>query len=201
VNNCIKDQDHQSIRARIMDAAQGRFHTYGPGKTTMAEIAGDVGMSAANLYRYFDNKHELVEACVWGFLETQLEQLRDVIQQPSVTAALRLQEFVHTVLRQTHERAEKEPKFDELIEYITGHGSNLMLRRLEVEQALINEILSQAKASGEFFVSDAEVVAQTIHTAIIFLETPDIFAFYSMQKLVEMAQHSIDLLLHGLLPR
>jgi len=47
-----------------MDAARGRFRTYGPGKTTMAEIAGDVGMSAANLYRYFDNKHELVEACV-----------------------------------------------------------------------------------------------------------------------------------------
>lgn len=197
----LKDLDHQSIRVRILDVAWSRFRIYGPAKTTMAEIAGDVGMSAANLYRYFENKHELAEECAWYLLHAQLEQLRDVIQQPSVAAAVRLQEFMLAVLRQTHERTEKEPKFGELIEHVTGHGSNLMLRRMEVEQALINELLSQAKASGEFFVSDTEVMAQTIHAVIAFYEAPDIFAFYSMQQLVEMVQHSTELLLYGLLPR
>lgn len=201
MNSHLKDVDHQSIRARIMDAAQVRFRTYGPGKTTMAEIAGDLDMSAANLYRYFKNKHELAEECAWYLLNAQLEQLRNVIQQPSVSAALRLQEFVLTVLQQTHERIEKELKFDALLEYVTGHGSNLMLHRAEVEQVLIKELLSQAKASGEFIVSDTEVMAQTIHTTVVFFEAPDIFAFYSMQQLVKMVQHSIELFLYGLLPR
>jgi len=138
----LKNPDHQSIRTRILDVALSRFRLYGPGKTTMAEIAGDAGMSTGNLYRYFENKHELTEESAWHLLHAQLEQLRDVIQQPSVSAALRLQEFLLTVLQQTHERSEKEPKFDELIEYVTSHGSNLMLRRMEMEQALINELLS-----------------------------------------------------------
>ena len=45
--------------ARILAAAYARFQRFGFGKTTMAEIAGDCGMSAANLYRYFENKEDI----------------------------------------------------------------------------------------------------------------------------------------------
>jgi AcrR family transcriptional regulator len=51
-------------RLQILDAAHRRFSAYGFGKTTMAEIADDVGMSAANLYRYFENKLDL-GAAAW----------------------------------------------------------------------------------------------------------------------------------------
>ncbi len=50
------------VRARILEASQGRFRQYGYNKTTMAEVAKDCGMSAANLYRYFENKHR-TSAC------------------------------------------------------------------------------------------------------------------------------------------
>jgi len=40
----------------MLDVAEARFRTYGLNKATMAEIAQDIGMSAANLYRelFFD---------------------------------------------------------------------------------------------------------------------------------------------------
>ena len=44
------------VSEQILNAAENRFRTYGFGKTTMAEIAGDIGMSTANLYRYYENK-------------------------------------------------------------------------------------------------------------------------------------------------
>jgi AcrR family transcriptional regulator len=37
-------------------AARARFQRYGYAKTSMQEIAADCGMSAANLYRYYDGK-------------------------------------------------------------------------------------------------------------------------------------------------
>ena len=48
------------VRSQIIEAANARFKHYGYGKTTMAEIAADSGMSAANLYRYFKNKQEII---------------------------------------------------------------------------------------------------------------------------------------------
>jgi len=49
----------ESTREQILSAATGRFERYGYGKTTMAEIAGDCEMSAANLYRYFESKLDI----------------------------------------------------------------------------------------------------------------------------------------------
>ncbi len=46
----------ETPREKIMEAAMARFSYYGFGKTTMAEIAKDCGMSAANIYRFFENK-------------------------------------------------------------------------------------------------------------------------------------------------
>ena len=49
----------------ILDAAEARLLHFGYNKTTMAEIAEDAGMSAANLYRYFKNKQEIAVKMVW----------------------------------------------------------------------------------------------------------------------------------------
>ena len=48
------------VREAILDAAQARLLRFGYHKTTMSEIADDAGMSAANLYRYFRNKQDIV---------------------------------------------------------------------------------------------------------------------------------------------
>ena len=47
---------NNEIQQQILKAAELRFNVYGYQKTAMAEVAGDCTMSAANLYRYFDNK-------------------------------------------------------------------------------------------------------------------------------------------------
>lgn len=45
---------------RILNAAERCFARAGFHRTTMADIAGEAGMSAGNLYRYFDSKDEVV---------------------------------------------------------------------------------------------------------------------------------------------
>ena len=58
----------------ILDAAQNRFAHYGLGKTTMNDIANDIGMSKAALYYYFPDKQQL-------FREVILREQEDFIQQ------------------------------------------------------------------------------------------------------------------------
>ena len=49
-------------RARIIERAEMLFRRMGFAKTAVADIAGELGMSPANIYRFFSSKHAIVEA-------------------------------------------------------------------------------------------------------------------------------------------
>src|ERR1035437_3611178 len=77
----------------IVSIAQKRFGLYGLEKTTMKEIASDLGISKAALYYYFPDKEHLFEAVV----EVEQEaffQLAEMIMQTTNDPSVMLQEFV-----------------------------------------------------------------------------------------------------------
>src|SRR6266545_2649723 len=49
-------------RARIMDTAEALFRRLGYAKTAVADIAGELKMSPANVYRFFPSKNAIIEA-------------------------------------------------------------------------------------------------------------------------------------------
>src|SRR6266851_7155714 len=49
-------------RARIMEAAEALFRRLGYAKTAVADIAAELGMSPANVYRFFPSKNAIIEA-------------------------------------------------------------------------------------------------------------------------------------------
>ena len=49
-------------RARIMEAAEALFRRLGYAKTAVVDIAAELGMSPANIYRFFPSKNAIVEA-------------------------------------------------------------------------------------------------------------------------------------------
>ena len=84
----------------ILSAAQKRFGQYGLEKTTMKEIAADLGMSKAALYYYFPDKEGLFKAVVEmeqdEFFQA-VKQVHEVTSDPIVMlkeyARLRLKYF------------------------------------------------------------------------------------------------------------
>ena len=61
-------------RVRIIEAAQKRFAHFGLEKTTMLEIANDLGISKASLYYYFTDKESI-------FKEVVLKEQADFCKQ------------------------------------------------------------------------------------------------------------------------
>ena len=52
----------EDTRARIMETAETLFRRLGFAKTAVADIAAELGMSPANVYRFFPSKNAIVEA-------------------------------------------------------------------------------------------------------------------------------------------
>ena len=83
----------EEISRQILSAAEERFKHYGFNKTTMAEIAKDCDMSAANIYRFYDSKEEILAALVDGIFRQTEDLLREVISRPGISSAERLEAF------------------------------------------------------------------------------------------------------------
>ncbi len=79
----------------IVEAARKRFAHYGLEKTTMTEIAADIGMSKASLYYYFPDKERLFVAVVEQEIQ-QFEVVVDDIIQRQSKAAFKLKKYVLT---------------------------------------------------------------------------------------------------------
>ncbi|HEB58086.1 MAG TPA: TetR/AcrR family transcriptional regulator [Gammaproteobacteria bacterium] len=192
------DYDGDPMRAQILEAAQRRFQTYGFTKTTMAEIASDLGMSAANLYRYFHNKQDIVAACATRCMGERIERLAAVVTTPGQSAADTLLAYVLDSLRHTHQLAAEQPRINELVETVTELRPDIVHWKIAAESRLLEAILKQGNESGEFEVADVAATACTIQAMLVKFHLPLFMSLFSLEEQEQQARSAVALLLRGL---
>src|SRR5213596_3643399 len=74
-------------RARIMETADALFRRIGFAKTAVADIAAELGMSPANVYRFFPSKNAIVEAICQRCLGELDEKAWDVARSRASAGA------------------------------------------------------------------------------------------------------------------
>lgn len=163
----MSETDKESVRDQIIQAAIERFAHYGYHKTTMAEIAGDCNMSPGNLYRYFPGKLDIAEAIAKGGMDQLLENLREVLREPDLTAAQRLRKYLTKELELTFRPFEDRNKLSEMAEMVRVERAEIVEDKLARERAFIAEILSMGNASGEFNIDDVLSMAEYIQAATV----------------------------------
>jgi AcrR family transcriptional regulator len=100
---------YQPTRQRILAKADELIRHFGLAKTTVADIAAGLGMSPANIYKYFPSKHSLIEASV----EEKLAQLQRSIEaavSSSSGARARIERLVLTIFRWQKRSLRHEPQ-------------------------------------------------------------------------------------------
>src|SRR6266581_6514707 len=99
----ISENIETDTRERILVVAERLFRQIGYQKTTVADIAKELRMSPANVYRFFDSKKAIHE----GVARTLMGEVEDVtaaIANRSGSAATRLRELMTTINRMNSER-------------------------------------------------------------------------------------------------
>ena len=195
------EQESEQIRSDILDAAEKRLRTYGYGKTTMAEIATDVSMSAANLYRYFDNKLDIGAALAQRCFSERLTILQAVVERHDLSATQKLEEFVVANLRYTHTQFSEAPKVNELVDIIIAERCEIIQAKIETDLRLINSILHEGVQSGEFVIDDSAATAQAVMHATVKFSVPLFMTMYPLDEFERHARNLVALLVKGLIKR
>jgi len=63
-----------------MTKADELFRQYGFGKTTVADIAAELGMSTANIYKFFPSRNAIVESCAERNVATMQREVTGIVE-------------------------------------------------------------------------------------------------------------------------
>jgi AcrR family transcriptional regulator len=137
------------VRQRILAATEARFRHYGYNKTTVADIASDVGISTAYIYKFFASKLAICEAIVAEMVQRIAEALTDVATLDA-PASDRLRLLYKTMLDLSVSLYFDERKLHELIRV----GLDARYQSVEGLKATMREaahaIVVAGRESGEF---------------------------------------------------
>ena len=147
------------VRGRILAAAEERFIRYGFGKTTMAEIAADCGMSAANLYRYFASKGDIAAAGGEQWFDQLVVHLLSVAEDQTIAPAEKLGAVVRAKLQALGDLVEGQPHLEELIEHVCQAREDIVIEHRTAMVGIYTGIIETGIASGDFDVDDAHAAA------------------------------------------
>jgi AcrR family transcriptional regulator len=153
-------------RDQILDAADSYFRSYGYAKTTVADLAKEVGLSTAYIYKFFDSKQAIGEAITRKVLGALVAELQAIAQRPK-PAATRLRQVYQLVARRGAEACFSDRKIHELA--VTACGEKWAAVR-EYESALlgiIRGLVADGREAGEFerktpIAETSEAIYQTL---------------------------------------
>src|SRR6185437_13969749 len=111
----VAEHTETDTRERILVVEERLFLQIGYQKTTVADIAKELRISPANVYRFFDSKkaiHEGVARILMGEVE---DVARAILVKPGA-ATPRLRELLTTIHRMNSERFVGDSKLHEMVE-------------------------------------------------------------------------------------
>ena len=195
----ISEHIEPDTRERILVVAERLFRQIGYQKTTVADIAKELRMSPANVYRFFDSKkaiHEGVARGLMGEVETEAQRIAD---RPG-PAAPRLRELLKTIHRMNSERYVGDSKLHEMVEIAMEESWDVCVAHMELITQTIGSVIAQGAQSGEFEAPDLPLAAMCACTAMMRFFHPQMIA-QCATKPGPSIDEMIDFVIAGLSPR
>jgi AcrR family transcriptional regulator len=162
----IVEHVEPDTREKILVVAERLFRQIGYQKTTVADIAKELRMSPANVYRFFDSKkaiHEGVARVMMGGVE---EAAQAIMNRPG-PATERMRELLTTINRMNTERYVGDNKLHEMVEIAMEESWEVCVAHMQTVTETIAGVIGQGIASGEFKAMDVQQAAMcTCHAMI-----------------------------------
>ena len=147
----------------ILEAARKRFAHFGLLKTTMTEIASDIGMSKASLYYYFPDKEHLFAAVIGREMDSFIEKMNGIVDAPGDASdklkmynsekLLSFQQLVNLGKFSSASYDSLKPAFSPLAEDLIKRENKLIERILELGVKQKEFTIANIPLTSEMFVN------------------------------------------------
>jgi AcrR family transcriptional regulator len=195
----IAEHTEVDTRERILEVAERLFRQIGYQKTTVGDIAKELHMSPANVYRFFDSKKAIHEG-VARVLMGEVEAAGQAILRKPGSAAMRLRELIQTIHRMNSERYLGDSKLHEMVEIAMEESWEVCVAHIQTIIETIGGVIAQGVASGEFEAVDIPQAAMCTCHAMVAYFHPQMIA-QAQRKPHPSVDQMVDFVLIGLASR
>jgi len=146
------------VKKNILEAAKIVFQKWGLNKTTMEDIAHEVGKGKSTLYYYYRSKEEIFEELVKKEFASIIGKAQSASEE-AVSSKDKLKKYIATMLSEVKKTASIFPLVKGDVK-----GNKEFLDRIkkmlnDEEEAIVLEILQQGLKSGELnFLKEDELI-------------------------------------------
>lgn len=151
--------------AAIAAVARSHFRRFGYAKTSMLEIAGDCGMSAANLYRYYDGKLALGAAVAAAEQAALFATCDRAVAAAQGDLAAKLVTLFHALIDGTRRQIRAAPLLFELGMTVSRDQPGLRQQFMDEVEIRIAALLAAGERIEALAQTDSKAACRLILTA------------------------------------
>lgn len=190
--------DHE-LRERIVAAAEARFQHYGYNKTTVADIASDLNISPAYIYKFYASKLAICEA-ILDRIVGRIDDALTTIASDDVAAADRLRRLYKALLDHSVALYFKDRKLHDMILAGLDMRWQAVERLKAAMRSAARTIIESGRERGEFESrTPIDDVVDAIWISLVPFSHPSVLAHLAHDHdLAGHARHISDLVLRGL---
>lgn len=195
----IKPDD---TRARIIETADVLFRRLGFAKTAVADIAAELGMSPANVYRFFPSKNAIVEAICRRCLG-ELDEKAWAIARSRGSAAQRMERLVVEILSYHKDNLLTDKRVNDIVLVALEDSWDAIQAHKEAIRNTAELILRDGIEAGEFEPVDARETSRLLMRALVAFMHPVLISqcLELDEDLEAEARTMIRFLLRAITPR
>lgn len=138
-----------SVRDQIIQAAQDHFSHYGYAKTTVADLAKEIGFSKAYIYRFFESKQAIGEAICTNCLTILRTEVQSAVAEAD-SATEKLRTFIRALSSESAKLFFVDRKLYEIAAFSASERWNSARHHWSEVRAMVQEIIVLGRDSGEF---------------------------------------------------
>jgi len=143
----------EPAETRIMEVAVAHIQRFGLRRFTIVAVAEDVGMSHANIYRYFPSKAALIEALTRYWLRPVEAGLRDIADGPD-PAYDKLERMLSALHRAYREKLDSDEHLFSIFAEAELRSTGVARGHRNRIRGEIQRVIEEGMASGSFRVND-----------------------------------------------
>ncbi|WP_036262585.1 TetR family transcriptional regulator [Methylocapsa aurea] len=162
----LSEKKENDTQLDIIEVAERLFRQIGFQKTTVADIARELQMSPANVYRFFAAKSG-INVAVCRRILNEIEAAVEEIARRTGSPAKNLRDVIVVIEKINAQRFMSDRKLHELVETAYNENWPIVREHLERLDKVLAQIISQGVAAGEFRSDDPDLSAILVRSACI----------------------------------
>ena len=156
----------EETRARIVEVGEALFRRLGFAKTTVADIAAELGMSAANVYRFFPSKHAIVEAICSRCL-AEIDENAWAVARARGSVPQRLDRLFQGIIRYHKENFIAEKRLHDIVLIAIEQNWQAILAHKQTVRNAIELVLRDGIESGEIEKIDPKETSEQLMRGMV----------------------------------